>query len=116
MNDSAITGLVAARLAPLRIITAAWPLEDWLPCLQITAHQADDWWRVTVVCWHTSRARAEDAASSIFRLLNGWDPPGPWHRVTARIAGTWQPAGLDRAWARVDATTRWEGPDAAMGQ
>lgn len=61
-----LTALVQARLAPLRVITAA-------------------------------------------RLLNGWYPPGPWHRLTARICGSCEPAGLGRAWARVDADTRWEG-------
>ncbi|RLP08921.1 hypothetical protein [Propionibacterium australiense] len=111
-----LSALVAARLAPLRIITAAWPLDDWLPCIQITAHPTAEGQQVTVVCWHTSRARAEDAASAIFRLLNGWDPPGPWHRVTARVAGTWQPAGFDRAWATVTAETRWEGLDAPMDE
>lgn len=42
-------------------------------------------------------------------MLNGWYPPGPWHRLTARICGSCEPAGLGRAWARVDAETRWEG-------
>jgi len=111
-----LTDLVAARLAPLRIISAAWPLQDWLPCLQVDAHPTGGGrWQVTVICWHTSRAKAEDAASAIFRLLNGWDP-GPWHRVTARVDGSWQPAGVDRAWATVTAETRWEGLDAPVDE
>lgn len=116
-SSGGLADLVAARLAPLRIISAAWPLDDWLPCLQVTAHPAGGGrWRVTVVCWHTGRAAAEDAASAIFRLLNGWDSPAPWHRMTARVAGSWQP-GCDRAWATVTATTRWEGvPDAPVDE
>lgn len=88
-----LTALVQARLAPLRVITAARPLDDWLPCIQISTYATEAGRHVTV----------------IFRLLNGWYPPGPWHRLTARICGSCEPAGLGRAWARVDADTRWEG-------
>lgn len=104
-----ISALVRARLAPLRVITAARPLDDRLPCIQISTYATEAGRHVTVICWHTGRRKAEEAAATIFRLLNGWYPPGPWHRLTARICGSCEPAGLGRAWARVDADTRWEG-------
>lgn len=104
-----ISALVRARLAPLRVITAARPLDDRLPCIQIFTYATEAGRHVTVICWHTGRRKAEEAAATIFRLLNGWYPPGPWHRLTARICGSCEPAGLGRAWARVDADTRWEG-------
>lgn len=104
-----LTALVQARLAPLRVITAARPLDDRLPCIQISTYATEAGRHVTVICWHTGRRKAEEAAATIFRLLNGWYPPGPWHRLTARICGSCEPAGLGRAWARVDADTRWEG-------
>lgn len=104
-----ISALVRARLAPLRVITAARPLDDRLPCIQISTYATEAGRHVTILCWHTGRRKAEEAAATIFRLLNGWYPPGPWHRLTARICGSCEPAGLGRAWARVDADTRWEG-------
>lgn len=104
-----LTALVQARLAPLHTISSDERLADWLPCLQVSTYATEAGRHVTVICWHTGRRKAEEGAEAIFRLLNGWYPPGPWHRLTARICGSCEPAGLGRAWARVDAETRWEG-------
>ena len=117
-GDEDLTALVQARLAPLRIITAGEParLDDWLPRIALTAGPGRMPGGTAVTCriHHRDRRSAEQAASTVFRLLNGWDPPGPWHRCQAGIGRIHD--NPDRT-ARIDVVcqTRREGPACPRG-